>query len=322
MESKKEKKTMITEWTWKKKLLLVGCLGALIFCCAGVQTALAQDDGKDPRIAEYREIEAEVKKAVEAGELSEEEAQKRLAAARKKIFSDEKRGDGEKAPKGRAITREQVEKMAEQLRKQVAEGKITEDEMKKRLAAARRMMAQGGKGKTLTRQEYLRLEKQLRKQAAEGKITEEAMKKRLEAARRMIDRSITAEEFKLLAEKFRKMAAEGKMTEAQLKKRLEAARRMIKTNEGRNNRRGVETRGEVRAPRDLEAMKKRLKAAVQAGEMTREEAEKKLEEFKRHMEKSRDPQGKRSEHGEREIRGKRDEGKGREVPPERRKGGR
>lgn len=97
-------------------------------------------------VEDYRRIEAKLKKLVEAGQISKEDAEARLIGARKMIADEGEHGrrgeprerDGEQ----RRFTREDYAKLEARLKQGVEEGKISEEDAKARLEGMRKEMGE------------------------------------------------------------------------------------------------------------------------------------------------------------------------------------
>jgi len=98
---------------------------------------------KEPRANTAREylmkMREELGAAVKAGKISEEDAAKRLEAAEKAIKEKMATGSSERGSK--RFTPEDLSRAGIEIRKAVAEGKISEEEGRKKMEAMRKMMA-------------------------------------------------------------------------------------------------------------------------------------------------------------------------------------
>ncbi len=129
-------------------------------------------EGKETRANEAREYLMAVRKelgaAVEAGKISEEDAGKKFEAAEKAVKEKMAAGRGERGSK--RITPEDLSRVGIEIRKAVAEGKISEEEGRKKMEAMRKMMAdQGARGERS-------------KRGGDARLDWEAIKKRIEGA--------------------------------------------------------------------------------------------------------------------------------------------
>ena len=86
---------------------------------------------------DYARAEAELRKAVEAGRISGEDARKRLGEMREMMAKQGERSE-------RRVTREDYARAEAELKKMVADGKIKAEDAKTRLAEMRRMIGEGG----------------------------------------------------------------------------------------------------------------------------------------------------------------------------------
>jgi len=242
--------------------------------------------------ADYEAVGRRLRAAVAAGELTGEEARAMLGALLKV---------------GEARDKKDIdyEGVSRRIRASVAAGEITKEQGKERLAAYRRRMEMAERDKRgerrITREDYARTEAELDKAIAAGRISEEDAKARLNEMRRIMAgqsergrRGITIEEYRCAETKMRKMIEDGKAKLEDVERRLIEMRKMIGGQSKRSSEGQRTTRGDKRS--EYEGFERRIKAAVEAGKMTREEAGEKLKGFRRRMEMTE-----RSERGERRI---------------------
>ncbi|MBL7188128.1 MAG: hypothetical protein ISS70_17535 [Phycisphaerae bacterium] len=132
---------------------------------------------------EYEGFERRIKAAVEAGKMTREEAREKLAGFRRRMEMIEQAERGEKR-----ISREDYARAEADLKKLVAEDKISEEDAKARLNGLRKIIAeQGERGKRrITVEEYKRAEAKMRKMIDEGKAKPEDVERRLIEMRKMI----------------------------------------------------------------------------------------------------------------------------------------
>lgn len=173
-------------------------------------------------------VRKELGAAVAAGKISEEDAVKRYKGAEKGIRERMTAGRRQRGDERRRITREDYARAEVEIRKAVAEGKISGEGARAHLGAMHRMMATPGGDR---RAEYEGFERRIRAAVEAGKMTREEAGEKLEGYRR----------------------------------------RMAMAEQG----------GDMRA--EYEGFERRIKAAVQAGKMTREEAGEKLEAYRKRM---------------------------------------
>jgi hypothetical protein len=151
------------------------------------------------------------------------------------------------------------------------------------------MAGQSERGqRSITVEEYRREEAKMRKMIEDGKAKPEDVERRLIEMRKMIgdrsergERSITVEEYRRAEAKMRKMIADGKAKPEDVERRLIEMRKMIGSQSKRGDEGPRTTRGDKRA--EYEGFERRIKAAVEAGKMTREEAAEKLEAYKKRI---------------------------------------
>jgi len=225
-------------------------------------------------------VKKELGELLEAGKISKEEAAKRFAAAEKGI--KERMAAGSSQSGRKRLTREEYALAEAKLKKAVAEGKISKEDMLARLNGMRREMAgqKDSSKKGITREDYARAEADLKRLAAEGKISKEALRKRLDEMRKVMaeqgergERRITVEEYKRAEAKMRKMIEDGKAKPEDVERRLIEMRKMIAGSSEREAGKEV----------DWEGIKRRIEGAVKSGRMTREEADAKYKEVRERL---------------------------------------
>jgi len=232
---------------------------------------------------DYARAEAELRKAVAEGEISEEDARARLGAMRREMDRQAERGE-------RGITIEEYKRAEAKMRKMIDEGKAKPEDVERRLIEMRKMTrdeAERGDGRQRTthgnkRAEYEGFERRIRAAVAAGKMTRveageqlEGFRLRMETARRgeRGERGITVGEYRRAEAKMRKMVEEGKAKPEDVEGRLIEMRKMMAGEGERSTRKDV----------DWESIKKRIEGAVKSGDMTREEADAKYKEIRERM---------------------------------------
>ncbi len=260
-------------------------------------------------VEEYRNAEAKMRKMVEEGRAKPEDVERRLIEMRRMIGRQRERvarGEGERGE--RRITVEEYRNAEAKMRKMVEGGKAKSEDVERRLIEMRRMIGRqrerGARGerergeRRITVEEYRSTEAKMRKMVEEGKAKPEDVERRLIEMRKMIDRQrergargegelgerrITVEEYRRAEEKMRKMIEEGKISQEDMRARLGGMRRMMgrQVERQRGGERQRTTRGDKGDA--YEGFERRIKAAVEAGRMTREEAKEKLEDFKKRI---------------------------------------
>jgi hypothetical protein len=242
-------------------------------------------EAKDKKDIDYEVVGRRIRAAVAAGEMTEEQGRERLTAFRRRMEMAERGKRGE-----RRITREDYARTEAELDKAIAAGRISEEDAKARLNEMRRIMAgQSERGqRSITIEEYKRAETKMRKMIEDGKAKSEDVERRLIEMRKMIgdrsergERSITVEEYRRAEAKMRKMIEDGKAKPEDVERRLIEMRKMIGDQSKRGGERQRTTNGDKRA--EYEGFERRIKAAVEAGKMNREEAAEKLEAYKKRI---------------------------------------
>ncbi len=239
-------------------------LSAMVVLPIGV--AYAQD---------YEAVGKRLRAAVEAKELTGEQARAMLATLRK--------ADGDKKNQAPDRAREYLMKVRKELGAAIEAGKISEEDAKKRYQGAEkaikaRMAAGRGErgAKRITREDFSRAGIEIRKAVAEGKISEEGGRAKMAAMRKMIGEQREGATRKIDWEGIKKRI-EGAVNSGDMT-REEADAKYKAIKEGMGQKREGATR-EI----DWEGIKKRIEGAVQRGDITREEADAKYKAIKEGM---------------------------------------
>ena len=121
--------------------------------------------------AKYAGAEAKMKAAVEAGKMTRGEAEKRLSRLAKQL----------KAASGNEAVKDKMRAVAEKIEEARKAGKITDEEAREKQEALRRRVAGSGKAndQRMRRQKYADAERKLKKAVEAGELSEEAAKNRL-----------------------------------------------------------------------------------------------------------------------------------------------
>ncbi|MCP4711250.1 MAG: M48 family metalloprotease [Planctomycetes bacterium] len=254
-----KEKNMNMNLTKTKKLMLAGLCFAMILGCVGIQTVFAQD---------VEAVGRRLRAAVQAGELTAEQAG---------VMMDSLLQQADRDQRVRINEREAIARRIREIEEAVRAGKMTREEGARLIESTRQRG--GGEQQRITREEYAKAAEEIRKAVEAGRISEEDAKIRLEEMRRVIERQrvtgqeqqrITREEYAKAVEEIRKAVEAGRISEEDAKIRLEEMRRMI----GRQRVAGSEQTdmqiGIARRIREIEEM-------VKAGKMTWEEGAKAIE---------------------------------------------
>lgn len=224
---------------------------------------------------DYEAVGRRLRAAVEAGELTGEQARIMIGALREASAAEE----APASDRAKAY----LMRVRKELGAAVEAGTISEDAAKRRYEAAekgvkeRLAAGRGGDSTRISREDYARAEAELRKAVAEGRTSPEDARARLNGMRREMarqaergERGITVEQYKRAEAKMRKMIEEGKAKPEDVERRLIEMRKMM-----------ADQRGDMRAR--YEGFERRIRAAVEAGEMTPEEAREKLAGYRRRL---------------------------------------
>jgi len=114
--------------------VLVGIASfAFVICPLGFVNA-QERDGADARVNRFKAYATEISKAVEAGEVSEEEAEKKLLAMRKRLAQQPAEKPAERDMD--ALVK-RYKAYAAQIKKAVETGEVSEEEAEKKLIETR-----------------------------------------------------------------------------------------------------------------------------------------------------------------------------------------
>jgi hypothetical protein len=266
--------------------VLVGIASlAFIICPLGFVNA-QERDGADARVNRFKAYATEISKAVEAGELTEEEAEKKLLAMRKRLAQQPAAKPTARDMDARV---ERYKAYVERIKKAVEAGELSEEEAEKKLIETRQRMfgqpaAKSAEGDKETRiRRFRAYAEEIQKAVDTGDFSEEEAGKKLLAMRKRLaqqpavksaegDKEARIRRFRAYAEEIQKAVEAGDLSEEEAERKLLAIRKRL-----------AQQPAEKPAERDMDALVKRYKAyaaqikkAVEAGEVSEEEAEKKL----------------------------------------------
>ncbi|GAJ03303.1 unnamed protein product, partial [marine sediment metagenome] len=140
---------------------------------------------------DYARAEEKMRKMVEEGKAKPEDVERRLIEMRRMIAAQGERGArGERERGERRFTREDYARAEADLKKLVAEGKISEEDAKARLGGMRRMIAGQGQRQRGDDKpsEYEGFERRIKAAVRQGKMTREEAAEKLEAYKKRIGR--------------------------------------------------------------------------------------------------------------------------------------
>jgi polyhydroxyalkanoate synthesis regulator phasin len=252
-------------------------LQACILLCATVALPLGIASAQD-----YEAVGRRLRAAVEAGELTGEQARAMLGALRNA-------GSAEK-DQGSDRVKAYLMKVKKDLGVALEAGEISREDAAKRYEAAEKgikeRMAAGrsqGDSTRITREDYARAEAELRTAVAEGRTSPEDARSRLQGMRNMIvdqgerqrgeERTrITREDWEGIGKRIKGAVESGRMTHAEADAKYRELREQMSRGEGAGDKRA-----------GYGGFERRIRAAVEAGKMTREEAGEQLEGYRRRM---------------------------------------
>ncbi len=250
----------------------------------------------------YAEYERGLMERVKKGAMTKDEANAKLTEAREKMFGgvEGARRGGEADEKAMAARYEELER---RIKAAVESGRITKEQGMERLQQAKERMSQGAKKGAVTDKNamadrYEELERRIKAAVASGQITEEQGMERLRQAKERMsqgtkkgavtDEKAMADRYGELERRIKAAVASGQITEEQGMERLRQAKERM--SKGAKKGAVTDKPGGGEAKADQAALRaryaeyeKRLKAAIDKGEMTADEAEAKLKEARAKM---------------------------------------
>ena len=226
--------------------------------------------------AQFEQLLSELKRAVDAGEITEAQAKEKATSARRELFGEEQKPAGDKKP-GAAAAKpaapdlsaktERYEALLGDVKRAVTAGEITEAQAKEKVAAARRELLgdqqkpAGDKKPVGDKQSEPVKKPAVQKQA--DKVSDAGKKNTAhEQAMNELKRAVEAGEITVEQAKEKMAAMHGKLS-ADSKPAADKASAAKVSPEQMKAR--------------YEAIEKELGAAVEAGKITREQAEQKLQ---------------------------------------------
>ncbi len=192
----------------------------------------------------YMKFAEEIKAAVKAGKLSKAEAEEKLIAVRRKMFEQEGRKDGEQREMD--ARKQRYMKFAEEIEAAVEAGKLSKEDAEEKLIAMRRKM----------------FEQEGRKDGEQREM--DARKQR----------------YMKFAEEIEAAVEAGRLSKEDAEEKLIAVRRKMFEQEGRKD--GEQREMDARKQRYMKFAEE-IEAAVEAGRLSKEDAEEKLIAMRRKM---------------------------------------
>ncbi|MCH2106966.1 MAG: hypothetical protein MK291_10025 [Planctomycetes bacterium] len=251
-------------------LLTVGITSLMTGCVSSSESeAFNRED--------YGRMATEMREAVASGWLTEEEMTSKLGELRMQIAP--RANDDRRASRGAIKTRLGA------IEEKVESGEMSREDADENIAKVRRRIA-AGRGeraeepRTFTRAEYARAKEKIDGMVKAGEVSQADADTRLGQMRRMIAsdqsergreaKTITRAEYAAAKEKMDEMVKAGEASQEDVDTRLGQMRRMIASDQ---SERGGETRSRGAEDFDWDEVKERIEAAVEAGEVTREQAD-------------------------------------------------
>ncbi|MBT3636637.1 MAG: hypothetical protein HN531_06840 [Opitutae bacterium] len=257
------------------KIILTIIFSCGLFVLQAKEKRIRDDD---PLMERYRQAEREVMKAVSEGELSKDEAGKKLREIKSKLWGDEREKDrssenddpGHELPQAERRIHEDIGKIQEAIEK----GEISHEEARKKLTEFHE-----GQKKASREREWKMIKGRIEGAVREGKMSREQANEEYERIeRRMHSRDKIAREAN---ERVRK-------AELEIHEGLETGE--ISHEDARQAIREVheEMNHVIRRKHlalELEDHERRIEQALESGEISKRQAEEKMKEVRRHMAK-------------------------------------
>ena len=275
----------------------------ILFSC-GLSVLQAEEKrirDDDPLMERYRHAEREVKQAVSAGEMSREEAGRKLREIKGKLWGDEREKANRREKEDPGHELRQVERT---IHEAIEKGGISREEAREKLAA----LHEGHKKESRDR-EWESIKREIEGAVREGKMSRKQANEEYERIeRRMHSRDKIAGEANERVRKAEREIHEG--LEAGEISHEEARQAIREVHEEMNH---VIRRKHLEL--ELQDHERRIEQALESGEINKRQAEEKMKEVRRHMAKQF-----RVELGDEESNARRgsDEREGREDPRVRR----
>ncbi len=268
-------------------------LQTCVLLCAMVVLPLGIASAHD-----YEAVEKRLRAAIEAGELTPEQARammgtlKKAGTAKKDTDYDAIGKKSRAAVKAGKMTKEAKAKLAgtkkgahtkkkkkadtdyrtiaEKIEAAVKAGKITEEEAKAKLARIKKGADAKKKKKAVT--DYRAIAEKIEAAVKAGKMTEEEAKAKLAGIKKGADakkKKKADTDHRTIGEKIEAAVKAGKMTEEEAKAKWAGIKK------------GADAKKKKKADTDYRAIGEKIEAAVKAGKMTKEEAKAKWAEIKK-----------------------------------------
>lgn len=248
----------------------------------------------------------ELKRAAEAGAMSKEHAERRLEELRKV----EREHDLERRAIERRVSREEYANHLADLKRMIESGRITEEDGKRRLEEIRKKLGDEGERRReaapratreqeeIRRSRYLELESRLKRSVEAGEMSGAEAEKKLMDLKERIWGEEASDEARLpdrtgtrpirgSEEPARRAPMERRSMRGESEPRPDRAPEPRRAREAPAPRERVETRRSSDEKVEWEAIVKRVKEAVNRGDMTPEEAAEMMDVMKRRMDEER-----------------------------------
>ena len=233
-----------------------------------------------------------IRMAIANGEMTEEEGRLKYAGIAKRV---EKRMAGTKSKTAATDTRARYKEASGKMLKMVEAGEITREQMQTRLDEMKKRMSQSSdatrreaspEDQRARRARYQEAADRMAEMVKAGEITREQMQTRLDEMKKRMSsdnksKQISKEDYNLASSKMARMVKAGEITREQMQTRLDGMKkRMSQSADGGAS----DADKRARRARYQEASDKMLKM-VEAGEITREQMQTRLDEMRERMRK-------------------------------------
>ncbi len=275
---------------------------------AGVMLEALKESGKGDKARgamreRYMQAVERAKAAVESGQMTEEQFEERLKLLRQRMFAEKQPQTHEDEDSEMEAKKRRYMAAAEEIKKAVKEGKVSKEDAEKRLIEMRKAMFRSGDRKGAKqdndpdmagkRRRYEEGAKQIKAAVEAGELSKEAAEKRLIKMREMIFRGVDRKDrdngkdmaalkrrYEEGAKRIEAAVEAGRITKEDAENRLIEMRKSLFGDDKQDP--DVDKQMEAKKRRYM-AFAKEIEAAVDAGKISKEDAEKKLIELRKKM---------------------------------------
>lgn len=240
----------------------------ILFCVIVILPLAAR--GQD-----YQAVGARLQQAVKNGELTQDQADAMMTTL-KKVAQTKPDDKAALKRKDAADPRDAIT----QLKQAVADGKLTKEQALEKLAALKK--AQDGRGSQPAKEDLEAAAQKIQEAVKAGKLTKEQALEKLAALKKAqgarSDSQPAKDDLEAAAQKIKEAVKAGKLTKEQAAAKLAELKRAGSGNKPEKQDKDSPTSVK---PNEYQALLKKLRAAVESGEITKEEAKAKLKELQK-----------------------------------------